>query len=159
MKKVNTGADTKKDPDSRINKSLRKWNCKCGSAYEFGQLVREKSAVNPATLRKVTTALTGPVTQPPKWLRNNQMAAQGIHPTTGLKPGAVAPTPPAPLPRPASQAPGELAEAAVRRYGDLTRHVNPVPAVPSAPPRLSPRDNQASRGFDLLRASGLRPIE
>jgi len=36
MKRVNTGASTAKDPDSRINKSLRKWNCKCGSALEFG---------------------------------------------------------------------------------------------------------------------------
>lgn len=32
MKKHETGSDTKKDPDSRINKSLRKWNCKCGNA-------------------------------------------------------------------------------------------------------------------------------
>ena len=31
MKRVNTGASTAKDPDSRINKSLRKWNCKCSS--------------------------------------------------------------------------------------------------------------------------------
>jgi hypothetical protein len=37
MKRVNTGSKTKKDPDSRINKSLRKWNCKCSSAYEFGK--------------------------------------------------------------------------------------------------------------------------
>ena len=37
MKRVNTGAETKSDPDSRINKSLRKWNCKCSSAYEFGK--------------------------------------------------------------------------------------------------------------------------
>jgi hypothetical protein len=37
MKRVNTGAKTKSDPDSRINKSLRKWNCKCSSAYEFGK--------------------------------------------------------------------------------------------------------------------------
>jgi hypothetical protein len=34
MKRVNTGGKTKKDPDSRINKSLRKWNCKCGSEEE-----------------------------------------------------------------------------------------------------------------------------
>jgi hypothetical protein len=27
MKKVNTSAKTAKDPNSRINKSLRKWNC------------------------------------------------------------------------------------------------------------------------------------
>lgn len=27
MKKKNTGAKTAKDPDSRINKSLRAWNC------------------------------------------------------------------------------------------------------------------------------------
>jgi hypothetical protein len=32
MKRVNTGSKTKKDPESRINKALRKWNCKCGSA-------------------------------------------------------------------------------------------------------------------------------
>jgi superfamily II DNA or RNA helicase len=38
MKRVNTGAKTKSDPDSRINKSLRKWNCKCsGAAYDFGK--------------------------------------------------------------------------------------------------------------------------
>ncbi len=32
MKRVNTGSKAKKDPDSRINKSLRKWNCKCSNA-------------------------------------------------------------------------------------------------------------------------------
>lgn len=38
MKRVNTGASTAKDPDSRINKSLRKWNCKCSSALvTFGE--------------------------------------------------------------------------------------------------------------------------
>lgn len=35
MKRVNTGAKTKSDPDSRINKALRKWNCKCGSARDL----------------------------------------------------------------------------------------------------------------------------
>jgi hypothetical protein len=44
MKRVNTGASTAKDPDSRINKSLRKWNCKCSSAMDFGRAV--KLAVN-----------------------------------------------------------------------------------------------------------------
>ena len=29
MKKRLTGAKTKNDPNSRINKALRKWNCKC----------------------------------------------------------------------------------------------------------------------------------
>ena len=33
MKRVNTGAKAKSDPDSRINKSLRKWNCKCGQDH------------------------------------------------------------------------------------------------------------------------------
>jgi hypothetical protein len=37
MKKHETGSKTKADPDSRINKSLRKWNCKCSSALEFGK--------------------------------------------------------------------------------------------------------------------------
>ncbi len=34
MKRVNTGSAAKSDPDSRINKSLRKWNCKCGECEE-----------------------------------------------------------------------------------------------------------------------------
>lgn len=46
MKRVNTGADTAKDPDSRINKSLRKWNCKCGSAFEFGKMAAESEPAN-----------------------------------------------------------------------------------------------------------------
>ena len=41
MKRKNTGSDAKKDPDSRINKSLRKWNCKCSSAREFGSKFAE----------------------------------------------------------------------------------------------------------------------
>lgn len=36
MKKKLTGKDTARDPDSRINKALRKWNCKSG-AYAFGK--------------------------------------------------------------------------------------------------------------------------
>jgi hypothetical protein len=36
MKKHETGSETKNDPNSRINKSLSKWNCKCSSAMEFG---------------------------------------------------------------------------------------------------------------------------
>jgi hypothetical protein len=39
MKRVNTGSKTKSDPDSRINKSLRKWNCKCSSAQAFGEKI------------------------------------------------------------------------------------------------------------------------
>ncbi len=51
MKKHETGAKTKSDPDSRINKSLRKWNCKCSSAYEFGkQAAGAMPNVNPALL-------------------------------------------------------------------------------------------------------------
>jgi hypothetical protein len=34
MKRVNTGSKAQNDPDSRINKSLRKWNCKCGEAHD-----------------------------------------------------------------------------------------------------------------------------
>lgn len=46
MKRVNTGSKTKNDPDSRINKSLRKWNCKCSSAMEFGMLVGQENQEN-----------------------------------------------------------------------------------------------------------------
>jgi hypothetical protein len=42
MKRVNTGAKTKSDPDSRINKSLRKWNCKCSSAMTFGAVLASR---------------------------------------------------------------------------------------------------------------------
>jgi energy-coupling factor transporter ATP-binding protein EcfA2 len=34
MKRKNTGSEGQSNPDSRINKSLRKWNCKCGEAHE-----------------------------------------------------------------------------------------------------------------------------
>lgn len=43
MKKHETGAKTKSDPDSRINKSLRKWNCKC-AIDDFAQLESSKEA-------------------------------------------------------------------------------------------------------------------
>lgn len=51
MKKHETGSKTKKDPDSRINKSLRKWNCKCSSAQAFAEALAEltvKTAAKPA---------------------------------------------------------------------------------------------------------------
>ena len=41
MKRVNTGSKAQSDPDSRINKSLRKWNCKCGSEHST---IQEKIA-------------------------------------------------------------------------------------------------------------------
>lgn len=43
MKRVNTGSKAQSDPDSRINKSLRKWNCKCGEAHDS---IIEKIACN-----------------------------------------------------------------------------------------------------------------
>ena len=62
MKSVNTGAKTKSDPDSRINKSLRKWNCKCSSASEFGF----KLAYDIGNRRQSTNVqdLTGNLKQP-----------------------------------------------------------------------------------------------
>lgn len=50
MKRVNTGAKTKSDPDSRINKSLRKWNCKCSSAMAFGADMAGEKQANPLAL-------------------------------------------------------------------------------------------------------------
>jgi len=51
MKRVNTGSKAQSDPDSRINKSLRKWNCKCGedhdSLYEKIACDLEKAAEKP----------------------------------------------------------------------------------------------------------------
>jgi hypothetical protein len=34
MKRKNTGSEGQSNPDSRINKSLRKWNCKCGEDHD-----------------------------------------------------------------------------------------------------------------------------
>lgn len=34
-KRKNTGAATRNDPDSRVNKALRKWRCKCGTANDM----------------------------------------------------------------------------------------------------------------------------
>jgi hypothetical protein len=48
MKKHETGAKTKSDPDSRINKSLRKWNCKCGSALDLLILATETPSAKEA---------------------------------------------------------------------------------------------------------------
>lgn len=55
MKRVNTGGKTKKDPDSRINKSLRKWNCKCGSD-------EEKQAMIPGVIGGFAGAAGGALT-------------------------------------------------------------------------------------------------
>lgn len=55
MKRVNTGAKTKKDPDSRINKSLRKWNCKCSAASMFGAKVAQD--FDPAMSRDAENAI------------------------------------------------------------------------------------------------------
>ena len=43
MKRKNTGSKAQSDPDSRINKSLRKWNCKCGE--EHGSLYEKVACV------------------------------------------------------------------------------------------------------------------
>lgn len=61
MKRVNTGASTAKDPDSRINKSLRKWNCKC-SAYEFGEKMAAQlnlSELVPSLIKHVKNKFSG----------------------------------------------------------------------------------------------------
>jgi hypothetical protein len=55
MKRHETGSKTKKDPDSRINKSLRKWNCKCSSAMAFG--VKAANDDVPSLERVLSTAL------------------------------------------------------------------------------------------------------
>lgn len=55
MKRVNTGAKTKSDPDSRINKALRKWNCKCSAAENFGK----EAAKRAITVAHNKTAVAG----------------------------------------------------------------------------------------------------
>ena len=67
MKRVNTGDKTKSDPDSRINKSLRKWNCKCSSAMEFGAKLAESfTAEKEAARGDMLKAYLGRAMQAPK---------------------------------------------------------------------------------------------
>jgi hypothetical protein len=52
MKRVNTGSKAQSDPDSRINKSLRKWNCKCGEDHsslfeKIGCVLKSSEATYP----------------------------------------------------------------------------------------------------------------
>jgi hypothetical protein len=66
MKRVNTGAETKKDPDSRINKALSKWNCKCSSAYEFGKQASMFSSLAGLLGRGATAAVKAAPAVAPK---------------------------------------------------------------------------------------------
>lgn len=56
MKKHETGSKTKKDPDSRINKSLRKWNCKCSSALEFAEKLALAADLGQKSMLNVTNS-------------------------------------------------------------------------------------------------------
>ena len=55
MKKHRTGAATKRDPNSRINKSLRKWNCE--SVEQLYDILKTlKEAANPAQQAAIAIA-------------------------------------------------------------------------------------------------------
>lgn len=41
MKRRNTGSATASDPDSRINKALRRWNCKCSECEKHATIVEK----------------------------------------------------------------------------------------------------------------------
>ena len=84
MKRVNTGSKAKKDPDSRINKSLRKWNCKCSNEMEFGVKLAEaplalgqtyRPPVLNSNARKQLANYQGP--RPP-WTDEDTPFAQGL---------------------------------------------------------------------------------
>lgn len=78
MKRVNTGSKTKKDPDSRINKALRKWNCKCSAAESFGKEAAKR-------VLNLSPSWGGQ-----KW----QLGEWGINPQAGYRYlGGVLPTP------------------------------------------------------------------
>jgi len=47
MKRENTSAETARDPDSRINKSLRKWNCADGGAVDPYDAVQQAAKGGP----------------------------------------------------------------------------------------------------------------
>jgi len=46
MKKKNTGSEAKKDPDSRINKSLRRWKCKCANGNTIMNITKTAEKYN-----------------------------------------------------------------------------------------------------------------
>lgn len=104
------------------------------NAFEFGQAIgaglekqankykflmnlaapAANAAANTAasTARRAAPAATsGPGTLPAQWVRNHQTIARGVNPATGLKPGAVAPAPPAPVPAKITITPEQAAAA------------------------------------------------
>jgi hypothetical protein len=114
MKHVNTGSKTKSDPDSRINKSLRKWNCKCSSAYEFGQQMganfSEKQAAplggfmskirgmfSRGAMRTAAKPVAAALPTPPKLPTHQKSYAELKHLWDASAPGAHVPVDPAKL--------------------------------------------------------------
>ena len=77
-KRKNTGAATKNDPDSRVNKALRKWRCKCGEEAQQKKVKKEKE--HPIGRAILANALGGTAMLPPA-LAGAQLAMR--MPSTG----------------------------------------------------------------------------
>jgi len=58
MKKKLTSAKTRRDPDSRINKALRKWNCSTDANPDALQQMVERIKANRQRVRQMTTGQT-----------------------------------------------------------------------------------------------------
>jgi hypothetical protein len=97
MKSKNTGSKAQSDPDSRINKSLRKWNCKCGEDHSslFEKIAcAVKTADLTNTQPTVTTQGNLPILNPNHGAINmpNQVLAQQNPPSISqLSDGAIDP--------------------------------------------------------------------
>lgn len=77
-KRKNTGAATKNDPDSRVNKALRKWRCKCGEEAPQKKVKKEKE--HPIS-RAILASTLGGAAQLPVGLAGAQLAMR--MPSTG----------------------------------------------------------------------------
>ena len=58
MKKSRTSAKTANDPDSRINKALRKWNCSTDINSKGDPAMNEKNKQNRDVVRQMTSSQT-----------------------------------------------------------------------------------------------------
>jgi hypothetical protein len=65
------------------------------------------------------------MTAKPSWLRHNEAVQKGIDPATGVRPGAVAPTPPPPPPVPAAH--GGMTPLQRKLYKNETGQAAPAP--------------------------------
>lgn len=181
MKKHETGSKTKKDPDSRINKSLRKWNCKCAAddtylitndergsmltPYDFGRAL-VKSAAFPFDSNNVLTSGAGGSmsggSSPTMSLARGPAAQQPVsRPAVAAQPAVLRPAinrgPGAALAKPTASPPMTGTSATGQPWNMSGNSYTPRPVGSTPVPTLSLARPDGMRPQPTLTTSGTRP--